>query len=346
MGLWLVRGGSHGEYEKRFLDDDRIYLTWTDGLQDHDLSSASDHDNVRAIVEVSYPGEPAKRVINWTGQIWAFVVPMKAGDWVVLPRKGTALIAIGEIIGPYEYDPKADQPFRHRRAVKWLNKEVPRSAFGQDVLYSFGAFMTVCAITRNDSEKRVRAMPAMAWKAEPGTSPPVPGVASEGDEAPVDLELLARDQIAKLIMARFQGHGLARLVDALLQAQGYTTYRSPEGADKGVDILAATGPLGFGEPRICVQVKSGDSQVDRPTLDQLIGAMANFKADRGLLVSWGGFKASVDKEIANQFFRVRLWDREALMGEISSHYDDLPDELRAELPLKRIWTLAAEQQEA
>ena len=346
MGLWLVRGGSHGEYEKRFLDEDRVYLTWSEGLQEHDLSGAHDHDAVRAVVEASYPGEPAKRIINWTGQIWAFVVPMKVGDWVVLPRKETALVAIGEITGPYEFDSKAVEPFRHRRAVKWLNKEVPRSVFGQDLLYSFGAFMTVCAITRNDAEKRVRAMPARGWKSEPGMSPPVPGVATEGEEAPVDLELLARDQIAKLIMARYQGHGLARLVEALLRAQGYTTYRSPEGADKGVDILAATGPLGFGEPRICVQVKSGDSQVDRPTLDQLVGAMANFKADRGLLVSWGGFKASVEKEVANQFFAVRLWDREALMGEIFSHYNELPDELRAELPLKRIWTLAAEEQEA
>lgn len=345
MALWLVRGGSHGEYEKRFLEDDRIYLTWTDGLQEHDLSGAHDHDAVRAIVEASYPGEPAKRIINWTGQIWAFVVPIKPGDWVVMPRKETALIAVGEIIGGYEYDSKAAEPYRHRRAVKWVNKEVPRSSFGQDLLYSFGAFMTVCAITRNDAEKRVRAMPARGWKSEPGLSPGTPGIATEGDETFVDLELLAGDQIASLIIARYQGHGLARLVEAILRAQGYTTYRSPEGADKGVDILAATGPLGFGPPRICVQVKSGDSQVDRPTLDQLIGAMANFKADRGLLVSWGGFKASVEKEVANQFFTVRLWDRGALISEILSHYDALPDELRAELPLKRIWTLAAEEQE-
>lgn len=346
MGLWLVRGGSHGEYEKRFFDDNRVYLTWTDGLQQVDLSDAHDHDEVRAIVEAAYPGEPAKRVINWTGQIWAFAVAMTLGDWVVLPRKGTALIAFGEITGPYEYDAKATEPYRHRRAVKWLNKEVPRSAFGKDLLFSFGAFMTVCAITRNDAEQRVRAMPARSWKSEPGIAPAAPGVAAESDETPVDLELLARDEIAKLIIARFQGHGLARLVDAILQAQGYTTYRSPEGADKGVDILAAGGPLGFGEPRICVQVKSGDGQVDRPTLDQLVGAMANFKAERGLLVSWGGFKASVEKERASQFFGVRLWDREALMGELFSHYDDLPDELRAELPLKRIWVLAAEEQEA
>jgi restriction system protein len=28
MALWLVRAGRHGEYEQRFLDEGRIYLTW------------------------------------------------------------------------------------------------------------------------------------------------------------------------------------------------------------------------------------------------------------------------------------------------------------------------------
>lgn len=28
MALWLVRAGSHGEHEKRFLEDNKIYLTW------------------------------------------------------------------------------------------------------------------------------------------------------------------------------------------------------------------------------------------------------------------------------------------------------------------------------
>jgi restriction system protein len=28
MALWLVRGGSHGEHEPKFLNESRIYLTW------------------------------------------------------------------------------------------------------------------------------------------------------------------------------------------------------------------------------------------------------------------------------------------------------------------------------
>ena len=138
---------------------------------------------------------------------------------------------------------------------------------------------------------------------------------------------------------------MERLVEAILKAQGYTTYRSPEGADKGVDILAAPGPLGFGRPRICVQVKSQESPVDRPTLDQLVGTMQNVQAEQGLLVSWGGFKSSVDREVASQFFRVRLWDQDALVNELLEYYHQLDEALRADIPLKRIWTVAAQEEE-
>jgi len=73
--------------------------------------------------------------------------------------------------------------------------------------------------------------------------------------------------------------------------------------------------------------------------------MQNVQADQGLLVSWGGFKTSVDREKATQFFRVRLWDQDTLIGQILANYDKLDDELRAELPLKRIWTVT-EQEDA
>lgn len=46
--------------------------------------------------------------------------------------------------------------------------------------------------------------------------------------------------------------------------------------------------------------------VDRPTLDQLGGVMNKVGAEYGLLVSWSGFKSSVEQERGNQFFKIRL----------------------------------------
>ena len=78
----------------------------------------------------------------------------------------------------------------------------------------------------------------------------------------------------------------------------------------------------------------------RDWLDQLIGVMQNVNAEQGLLVSWGGFKSSIDKEKAGKFFSVRFWDQDDLIDQLLAHYERLDDDLRAELPLKRIWTIA------
>jgi restriction system protein len=93
-----------------------------------------------------------------------------------------------------------------------------------------------------------------------------------------------------------------------------------------------------------VQVKSQVSPVDTPTLNQLIGTMQNVNAEQGLLVSWGGFKSSVDKMAPSQFFRVRLWDQDDLIDQLLEQYDRISPDLRAELPLKRVWTVAAEEE--
>jgi restriction system protein len=273
----------------------------------------------------------------------AFVVRMQVGDWVVIPSKVKPSITFAEVTGGYTFDKKGDDPYYHFRTVKWIAQDVPRSAFNQDLLYSFGAFSTVCQIQRNDAEKRIKAMAAVGFSSSTGKTKPVDE--ELGTDGPIDLEEVAQDQIAKVIIAKFKGHGLARLVGSILRSQGYTVHESPPGPDKGVDLLAAPGPLGFGRPRICVQVKSGDTPVDLPALNQLVGAMHNSKAEQGLFVSWGGFKSSVDKETASQFFQVRLWNQSKLIEELLANYDTLDASLRAELPLKRVWTIAMPEEE-
>ena len=120
-----------------------------------------------------------------------------------------------------------------------------------------GAFLTVCGITRNKAEQRVRAMAQAGWKASPTPDLGPPDTDEDGKGVLTNLEDAARDQIARFIQAKFKGHGMARLVNAILAAQGYTTHLGDEGPDKGVDLVAGTGPMGFGSPRLCVQVKSG-----------------------------------------------------------------------------------------
>jgi len=344
MAIWLIRAGSHGEYEQKFIQENRVYVTW-DGL-DVNLAKLGERAELVAAMTERLPDTKPKAILNWASQVWPFAHGIKKGDLVVLPLKSQPAIQIGEVTGDYHFERGGPDPFFHWRPVKWIGEAIPRAHFGKDLLFTFGAFMTICRVQRNNAEQRIAAMRANGWKPETiaaatKASAPVTDEAAES----TDLEELARDQIAQLIAARFKGHGLARLVEAILNAQGYTTYRSQEGADGGVDILAGGGPLGFGAPRLCVEVKSEDSPIGRPTVDKLLGAVSKFGADEGLFVSWSGFKSNVQKELAASFFKVRLWTQKELLEQLFAHYDRLGDDLKAELPLKRIWTVAAQEEE-
>jgi len=341
MALWMVRAGKAGEYENKFLSEGKIYLTWEDLFQD--LLKTSSKKDLTELLDETYPDSKKGTIRNWLGQIWPFVHDIAKGDWIAMPSKKKAVIHFGKVTGDYINDPKGHDPYFHYRTVDWFAQDIPRSAFDQDILYSMGAFLTICRISRNDAEKRIKIMAKNSWQSSHADILDN-GTAGAEPRIQIDLEELARDQIAIFINRKFKGHGMARLVNAILRAQGYTTFMSPEGPDKGVDILAAPDALGFGSPRICVQVKSTDSSLDRPTLDQLVGSMQNVGAEKGLLVSWGGFKTSVDREIPNQFFRVRLWDRNEIIEQLLKHYDNLDEDIRAEIPLKRMWSLAIEEE--
>jgi restriction system protein len=93
-----------------------------------------------------------------------------------------------------------------------------------------------------------------------------------------------------------------------------------------------------------VQVKSGTVVVDQPVLQALIGSIQDTHADHGLIVSWGGFTSAVRQRTNELFFRVRLWGREELLDNLLASYEQLPEDIRAELPLKRTWTLVLDEE--
>ncbi len=327
----MARAGKRGSQESVAINENLVTIGWNELP---DLTSIKTREQLDEIYWKTYPDAKKMEAANHLGQIWRFINEMKKGDLVALPLKSQSAINFGEIEGEYEYSPVADN-VKHIRRVKWL-KTIPRTAIDQDMLYSFGAFKTVCQIQRNNAEARIKKLLKTGVVAETD---------KDIDESEtIDIEGYANDQLTKFIARRFKGDDLARLVEAVLEAQGYMTRLSPPGPDGGIDILASAGPLGFDRPRICVQVKSTASQVDAKILRELQGVMTNVKADQGLLVSWSGFTNKALQEARDVFFTIRLWDAGALLEEIFKYYDKFDDELKAELPLKRMWALVLEEE--
>lgn len=343
--LWLVRLGRNGEREAQA--QERGVLTIGFSIN-QDIRSKKDRDAIQEVLTQVHPGAPTARLRNYAAQVNQFVNVALTNDLVVSPMKTNSTIWIGRLSGDYCPGPNGEVT----RPVHWLRKDIPRDAFKQDLLYSFGAFMTVCEISRNQALIRVQKVVqtgvdpgdglTLAAGATAALKPASETETTEASDQPVDIEQVARDQIERRVASVFTGHDFTRLVAAILDAQGYRTRISPPGADNGVDIVAGSGPLGLQSPRLVVQVKSGSVVIDQPGLQALIGSVQDTHADHGLIVSWSGFTSPVRKRLNELYFRVRLWGREELMTNLLAVYDNLPADIRAELPLRRVWSMVIE----
>lgn len=274
---------------------------------------------------------------------------MKVGDIVVLPIKNTPYLAIGRLAGEYKYLADNEDPGRrHIRTVDWARTDIPRVALRQDLLHSLGAFLTVCKVERNDAAWRLEQV--LLTGKDPGSrtqtttiqTGPVAVVADEelsDGTTGIDVVRYSKDRIASRIGESFAGHRLADLIASVLEAEGYRCSVSPPGPDNGVDILAGTGLLGLGSPRIVVQVKSQASPVSNDVVSQLQGTVAMHKADQGLLVAWGGITKAARSILSNQYFQIAVWDSDRVIEEVFKHYEALPESVQVDLPLQRTWAL-------
>ncbi len=337
MTFWVVRAGKYGGTENYALENGVVATGWD---EIGDISRIEDKASLQTLVSETWPNETIGTLRIWAGELWALKDRIKKDDWVALPLKSRAAIAVGKVTGPYKFVPEAPEGARHQRAVKWHRTDLPRTEVDQDLLHSLGSILTVFRVSRNNAEVRL----AEIIKGKKGSTENLK-LSDDVDSAELDsfdVEQFAADQIVNLISQKFRGHELARLIAGILTAEGYQILLSPPGADGGVDIIAGTGAMGFEAPKLVVQVKSGETPADVSVVRELQGVMPRFGADRGLVVSWGGFKSSVLREARQHYFTIRLWDAGDIVSAIQKNYERLPSELQAELPLKQIWTLVQE----
>ena len=333
MAVWTIKGGSRGEHEDAFLEKGVAALGY--GLR-QSIADFPDRDALRSRVE------------NRTGadQMWRFYTEVNAGDMVVLPRKRTGEVAIGRISGPYVYRPElVESGAPHTRSVEWQVTDVPRSHFDQDLLNSMGSQLTLSQPTSApNAEARIRQIANIYLELE---TPPMDAPAVVPDEASAsitdgiaagaditeetDLDQEIKDRIISRFRRHYAGEQLEYLVASILKASGYHVLQTQEGPDGGIDVLAGKGDLGFGEPRLCVQVKGRTSPVNLREYSSLQGNINSFGADYGLLVSLGGFTKPVRERNEQQsFFVIRLWGPDELAQRLLENYDALSQDIRAD----------------
>ena len=322
MTVWVVRAGGRGEWEELFTSEGIAAIHF--GLR-QSVANFDSRESLRAhIIENGGSRSGAD-------QLWRFSHEICNGDMIVLPRKLSKSIAVGRVSGDYTFRP--DMEAQHVRPVHWMAQDIPRADFDQDLLYSFGGLATVFRAQASDAETRIqRKLDQISGTT---SSTPVSAITEvQEEEFKVDLEEQINDRIAERIRQRFSGHRMEYLISEILSATGYHTLETQRSRDGGVDVLAGLGEMGFGHPRLCVQVKSGRDPVDISEYDRLQGNIQSFGAEHGLLVSLAGFKGTVLSENKRSFFKIRLWGPSELVEKLLDTYDKLPEDIRSEIPLR------------
>lgn len=314
--LW----GIHTQDDSLFLKDDTIAIGW--GA----FGDLSNMENSREAFKKKYakiyPKDKKGAIALAAGMLYRFRYEMQAGDYVVFPSKSNREINIGIIEGEYQYEASA-QEYVNRRKVKWL-KHFPRTAFSQGALYEAGSAMSVFTIKNYADE----------FFASLDTGFPKTAVVDEDESVGATAEEIkqsTKDFILKELSRNLKGYALESFVADLLNAMGYRTELSPQGGDSGIDITAYKDEL---PPRILVQVKSQNGDIQETTIQSLKGAMK--EGDYGLFISLSGYTKNARKYLDSTPI-IRGIDGDELATLVLKYYEGLSPKYKKIIPLERVY---------
>jgi restriction system protein len=178
-----------------------------------------------------------------------------------------------------------------------------------------------------DVVQRVSGAPQL-W----GRAPEPPVNANEFFvDVPASARAMIKDRLMQLTWLEMQA-----LVAGLLRAMGYKTKISPQGSDRGKDIIASPDGLGLEQPRIFVEVKHHRRQIGAPEIRKFTGGRRS-RNDRCLLMGTGGFTLEAEYEADRAKVPLTLIDGDDLVDLLLEHYERTDAETRVLFPLQRVY---------
>ncbi|GHJ17065.1 restriction endonuclease [Micromonospora sp. AKA38] len=151
---WIVRAGRDDNYDALALDKHLIAVGWSAA---GDLTGTVSPVEIKDRVRAAYPDVEGRAVENFAIQLIAFRSRMAVGDVVLFLRATSPDVAIGKVVGPYEYRTDLPSGIRHARAVSWSRTDVPRASVEREVL-ALPSLTTVYRINQADSIARLERL--------------------------------------------------------------------------------------------------------------------------------------------------------------------------------------------
>lgn len=324
----VVWGVHNKNNENLLLHDKVIAIGWGDM---GDLSEIKpDRESYYKAYDKVYPNKSKQSIAGSAGQLFRFVNEAKIGDYVVYPTKFNRMVNIGRIEGEYFFDSK-EEGYKQKRKVKWL-KELPRSEFSQGALYEIGSFLSFFKV-KHYADEFINAI---------NNKKNIIDIQESEENVIATYETIlesTKDYILKELNRNFKGYKLEEVVADLLNAMGYITKVSAHGGDNGKDIIVYKDEL---PPRIIVQVKSQNENVTESTVQSLKGTID--EGGYGLFVTLSDYTKNAKIYLENHPM-IKSINGSELVDLILKYYDDMSDEFKDVIKLKRVFIPVVESDE-
>lgn len=324
----VVWGVHNKNNENLLLHDKVIAIGWGDM---GDLSEIKPvRESYYKAYDKVYPNKSKQSIAGSAGQLFRFVNEAKIGDYVVYPTKFNRMVNIGRIEGEYFFDSK-EEGYKQKRKVKWL-KELPRSEFSQGALYEIGSYLSFFKI-KHYADEFINAV---------NNKKNIVDIQESEENVIATYETIlesTKDYILKELNRNFKGYKLEEVVADLLNAMGYITKVSAHGGDNGKDIIVYKDEL---PPRIIVQVKSQNENVTESTVQSLKGTID--EGGYGLFVTLSDYTKNAKIYLENHPM-IKSINGSELVDLILKYYDDMSDEFKDVIKLKRVFIPVVESDE-
>ena len=328
MSEEIVMWGIHNtNNESMLLRNKVLALGWA---KMGDLSKIKqDRDSYYKLYNEVYPNNSKQSIANSAGQLFRFVNEAKIGDYVIYPTKFNRMINIGIIESDYYFDEKENE-YNQQRKVKWI-KEFPRIDFSQGALYEIGSFTTFFRVKHYADE----FLNVLNNKKQLN-------IQDDEEDSMATSETIienTKDYVLKELNKKYKGYDLENVVADLLNAMGYRTKLSKHGGDSGRDIIAYKDEL---PPRIVVQVKSQNGDINESTIQSLKGAMD--EGDYGLFVTLSDYTQNARKYLEKHSI-IKSLNGSEFVDLILKYYNGMSDEFKNSIKLKMVYIPIIENEE-
>lgn len=315
--VWCVRA-DFGKYAEQFVAGGYAALGW---LNDADLTGIRSREELYPLYRRAYPKDTSKIVIGQqVGQIARFLLEIQTGDYVLTPSANSELVYYGEMDADPSYflgNAGDGCPYLQRRRVKWAKEPILRTGFSVPFQNTMRSSLTVFAVSQR--EEFLAAIGRQDLAPPPST-------------AEYDAYRTVLRQVLTLDAKEFE-----ILVSYLLSALGFD---GPEvtgkPGDGGVDATGELNVANLARVKVFVQAKRYKlgSRISANVVKQLRASIPT--NGQGAFITTADFqKSATGVALESGFQRIGLINGRQLVDLLVEHWDDIPQEFRDKLGLRR-----------